>query len=151
MCPNLGEPLTRSTGPNEAIPIAEMGSCRCFSRNQSITRAIKRPGLSPVANSCRFLGSRTSSGPRPRAHTNLVPPASIPPTTRSLRLLTIDRLFRVSSSGTPLCGLCLTQVIRTTGFRKDAGETQLHQAATRSPESVGATPQRARPCQSANL
>ena len=54
--------------------------------------AITRPGSSPVANTSRFHGCRTSSGPRPTAQINLVPPASIPPTTRSLRWLTIGRL-----------------------------------------------------------
>src|SRR5262245_61351610 len=76
MNPNVGEPGSRSTGPNVAMPSAASGQRRECSTKKASAPAMVSAGL--VVG--RRSSARTSSGPEPIAQTTLVPPTSIPPT-----------------------------------------------------------------------
>jgi hypothetical protein len=74
--PNRGEAGSRSTGPKVPMPSAAMGpkAASCFRK-----KAMARPMVSNgVVVGIRSSAS-TTSGPRPTAQRNFVPPASMPP------------------------------------------------------------------------
>jgi hypothetical protein len=67
-------PRTRSTGPNEPIPIASTGPSRS-------KKATASPIVSAGVVVAMVESARRPSGPVPTAHSHLEPPASMPPRT----------------------------------------------------------------------